>query len=1103
MVMRMAAVLALAVLPAGGAGAAESLDFSATVALPVRYRDDAVRVVLTPEAARRARAALPERAAPAAWLGLPGLDHAVSSLGAVLEREFPDLPAERTGGIDLSRHWIARVPATTGRERSLSAFAAAPEVESAGPIAIVPVVRVPGDSLWSQSWHWYQPSRRDVHAPEAWDLTVAAGAGPVAVLDTGVLPWHPDLGGAVAGSAGNLWVNAAEAGGVPGLDDDGNGYVDDISGWDFVDLSADSLVQPGEDWRDEDSDPNDYAGHGTAVAGVIGAIGDNGIGATGAGWGVRVMPLRVGWSGALAASGEVDLSYAARAIVYAAVAGCVAINLSFATVNQEDLALAMDVATRLRSTLVVAAGNNGSPHAMGFRHDVLSVAATDASDQVTRFSNRGDYVDVAAPGLFIATTSLAKDLSADSVGLRLPDYTRGASGTSFSAPIVAGAVALLQAHRRERQLPPLAPVDVLLRVADTADDISGANPGVTGYGSGRVNLHRLLADPPASFALAARAVAAGAVAVLPTSSGSSRVVLASTDGRLLFADGADGATLRSVALPAPAAGGLAAADLGRASGPALFVPLADGRLAGYDQTGTSLPGWPVAATGSWPGATPALADVDGDGRTDVVWGGNDGQVYAWRAGGGRLGGFPRRIGGDGDRVRVALADLDGEPGDEIVATTSGAGVYVLRADGSSLDGWPRWMTVDLLPPVVTRLGDDPRPCIVVAGAAAVAVHDADGTTRWTRPLPGRGIGAPAVGDLDGDGSAEIVVPVAPDQVVVLDSGGSTVATAAVPGVAAGEPLPPAPMVAELTGGRRAVVASAGGMLHVFDRTGAALPGFPRWGEGIPAIADLDRDGRAEIVLASSPDSIALVLDAGAASWNPGHRGWLVDRANSARTGSTLAAAPAPVLDDIPPAGVDDLAVAGGTDTSLALVWTATGDDGRAGRPARYRILVEEQAPAGGDAAGGGRVFEWPATGEAGEREAASIGGLEPGRRYWISLRAEDDGGRLSPPSNVVSARTGPLAAKPSFVVLPAVQPARPPVALHWQLGSLPPGRPVRLDVVDVVGRCLRTLSLGKEGEGVVHWDGLDDGGRRVPSGVYFVRLAAGSRQRATRVVLLW
>ena len=112
-----------------------------------------------------------------------------------------------------------------------------------------------------------------------------------------MIPYHPDLGGTVAGLPGQIWTNRAEQGGLAGVDDDGNGYVDDAQGWDFVALAGVPSGQLyAEDYLDEDDDPNDYAGHGTMVAGLVGALTDNTIGVAGMAWQVRLMPLRIGWA---------------------------------------------------------------------------------------------------------------------------------------------------------------------------------------------------------------------------------------------------------------------------------------------------------------------------------------------------------------------------------------------------------------------------------------------------------------------------------------------------------------------------------------------------------------------------------------------------------------------------------------------------------------------------------------------------------------------------------------------------------------------------------------------------------------------------------------
>jgi hypothetical protein len=873
----------------------------------------------------------------------------------------------------------------------------------------------------------------------------------------------------------------------------------------------------------------------------------------------------------------------------------------------------MNVATRLGATLVLAAGNNGSPHAMGNRVDVLSVAATDADDAITRFSNRGDYVDVAAPGQFIATTSLLKELGADSIALRRPDYTRGASGTSFSAPVAAGAVALLQAWRRQNGLPWLSPRDVILRLSDTADDISDANPGVEGYGSGRLNFLRMLTDPRTSFSWPQTLIASGSPAILPTSSGAARIACATTDSRLVVVDGSTGAVVHSVDLPSRPNGSVAAADLGDGRGVGLFVAMVDGRIFACDERCVPLPGWPVVATSVSlvDPPPPVLGDVDGDGRTDVVWGGVDGYVYVWDAGGTALDGFPIRITVSGRNVLVAVADMDGVPGDEIVASTEGGAIHVLRHDGTEVQGWPRSSTPTPLAPIVTPLGLGSEPCIVVGAGYTIKAFGSNGSTRWTRSIPGLCAGFFAAADLNGDGSNEVVFGSIPGQLVALDSSGVLLWSAPVPGFTFASGIPIAPVVSHRADGTGLVAIATSSTLSLLLPDGTPA-GPQRAGAGVPSIADLDDDGHAEIVVATNPDSVVIVYDLGPGSWRAGPRTWTTERGNAARTGSATVPARVPVLDDvppetvtdlhgtpagdgvdlawtvprdqgpegarvaryelrfstspilednfdaatpisapapgtagaietvraggleehvaywfalrsvdragnpsplsnvpsittpaIPPAAIRDLRVAGGTDSTITLQWTATGDDGDVGRASRCRISIDDQPPAAASAVNASRDIEVAATQDAGGRETVVVDGLLPGRRYWITVYVEDEGGRTSPPSNLISARPGPLAGSSAFAVRPAAQPAHPPVALHWQTGTLPAGNPVRLDIVDVGGRHVRSLDLGRDTEGVAMWDGLDGAGRGVENGVYFARISAGSRSRATRIVLLW
>jgi subtilisin family serine protease len=251
----------------------------------------------------------------------------------------------------------------------------------------------------------------DIDAPEAWSVSTGSHTVIVAVLDTGIDIYHPDL-------AANIWVNPGEIAG-DGIDNDGNGYVDDVRGWDFV---------------DEDNDPRCTNFHGTHVAGIIGAVGNNGLGVSGVAWNVQLMPLRF-----LAQDGTGYTSDAIRALDYARMNGAKIANASWSGGgSSQALSDAIERFRQAGGIFVAAAGNNGQSNDLtprypaSYTHDnVIAVAASDRNDQLASFSNFGTQtVDLAAPGSFIIST--------------MPGGQYGyASGTSMAAPQVAGAAALI------------------------------------------------------------------------------------------------------------------------------------------------------------------------------------------------------------------------------------------------------------------------------------------------------------------------------------------------------------------------------------------------------------------------------------------------------------------------------------------------------------------------------------------------------------------------------------------------------------------------------------------------------------------------------------
>lgn len=285
-----------------------------------------------------------------------------------------------------------------------NALEAEPGVEAVTFDRAAQLAYTPNDSLWPDEWHM-----RTIKADLAWDSSKGNSSTIVALIDTGCLVTHPDL-------AGNIWTNSGEVAGN-GLDDDNNGYSDDVNGYDFV-------YNTGS--------PTDTLGHGSACAGLIGAVQDNSIGVTGVCPRVRIMTLKT-----CNDSGYLFDSYLVPAYVYGANMGARVFSMSYFSdrVSQSEKD-AMDYAVKKGVLPIAAAGNDYSvvPYFPGSYENVLAVAATDSGNFKAGFSNYGTWVDVAAPGVGLTTTSASGGY-------------QGFGGTSGACPHVAGAAALLMGAR--------------------------------------------------------------------------------------------------------------------------------------------------------------------------------------------------------------------------------------------------------------------------------------------------------------------------------------------------------------------------------------------------------------------------------------------------------------------------------------------------------------------------------------------------------------------------------------------------------------------------------------------------------------------------------
>lgn len=320
---------------------------------------------------------------------------------------------------------IVRIATEQNVGRAIETLYRSGTVIHAEPDYMVHIDAVPNDPSFSLLWGMHNSGQTggtvdaDIDAPEAWNARITANNVVVAVIDSGVDYTHPDL-------AANMWKNPNEIAGN-GIDDDGNGYVDDVYGLDA--------------W-DHDSDPMDGHGHGTHVSGTIGARGKNGNGIAGVAWQTQIMALRfLNSSGSGYTSGAVELIEYAIAIKAANNYKAMVLNNSWGGgAYAQTLHDAIEAAGNAGILFVAAAGNNATNTDLYDHYpasydlpNIISVGASDKNDLPASFTNYGcASVDVFAPGVGIYST--------------LPNNSYASwNGTSMATPHVAGAAALIWA----------------------------------------------------------------------------------------------------------------------------------------------------------------------------------------------------------------------------------------------------------------------------------------------------------------------------------------------------------------------------------------------------------------------------------------------------------------------------------------------------------------------------------------------------------------------------------------------------------------------------------------------------------------------------------
>ena len=363
---------------------------------------------------------------------------------------FPDKKNENGFGLD--RIIVIKYNSNNDPHYVASKLKNLPDVEWAEPKFVYEINLEVNDPDYNSQWNLAK-----INAQAGWDISTGDTSIVIGIVDTGIDWDHPDL-------AVNIWRNWGEIPGN-GIDDDNNGYIDDIRGWDFAGLDGNS----------PDNNPmEDEPTHGTHVAGISSAVTNNGTGIASIGFNCKLLPIKT------SAGGSTTIMYGYEGIVYAADNGAKVINCSwggygYSILGQEII----DYAISKGALVVAAAGNDNTsePHYPSSYNGVLSVAATTTSDSKSSFSNYGKQVDVSAPGSAIYSTWM-------------DDTYTSLYGTSMASPLAAGLAALVCSH-----FPGYTPEQVAEQIRVNSFNIDNINAGYENLlGYGRIDAQSTLSN---------------------------------------------------------------------------------------------------------------------------------------------------------------------------------------------------------------------------------------------------------------------------------------------------------------------------------------------------------------------------------------------------------------------------------------------------------------------------------------------------------------------------------------------------------------------------------------------------------------------------------
>lgn len=793
---------------------------------------------------------------------------------------YVKVPEWNDNGIYLQNHYRLFLESDDNMDSAVTALAKDGNLIYAEFEGINRAKFVPNDPMLAQQY-----AHAAVRSFDAWDYTMGSHDILVAITDSGVKWNHADL-------RANIWVNPAESQGMTinwdagtisggnGVDaGEGGGKVDDLVGWDFY----------GTNGSNPDNNPyQDYSAndHGTHVAGCAAAVGNNGIGVIGTAPNVSILCCK----GSSNTSPSQGIAFAYDQIKYASEVGAHIINASWGSTGSGTYPNSIvNYATALGSLVVAAAGNENTEHNASYQDypadctNAMCVAATALGDVKASFSDYGTPIDICAPGAGILSTIIG--------GNGYDAY----DGTSMASPVAAGVAALVKSMH-----PALSPANLMARLMTTADNIDSINPTYAGkLGAGRINAYTATMYDKIPFmviedyTLTETAGDGDGVA----NPGEDVQLKISLSNRLDPVSGLGWLTANNVVVKLRCSyPGITIIDSiasfgtmyagttllnntqpykfrtisSLASEPIPFEFFVTANLdAAYPYNKTiplSIPlslaqaGWPYNVGGAM-NTSPIVIDLDNDGQKETIFAGAAGAINAVRKNGTtNYPGFPVQtsstvIGS------MAMANLNSDNNNEFVACLQNNNIMCINDLGQTKWSVAAGGTLRNGPVIARPNSSTPNKAIAITQNGIISVLNGDGTpfTNFPAFISGAYLGSPAIGDLDGDGNMEVIVASLTGAVnaVSLTTGQNI---SGFPVTLTGGGSQNAVTIANLDSDTQPeilIASSNGGFLYAINHDGSVLfqKNIGTQIKTSPVVADVNNDGTKEIIVITNNGSI--------------------------------------------------------------------------------------------------------------------------------------------------------------------------------------------------------------------------------------------------------